>query len=167
MCKWQIVCILLLDYCRLLCSYVLHILECLMSMYKKLNSLCPYYLLTYLLTCLLTYLLTYLLTPSSRVLEKLTGSQLVKFPAFYGTQRFLIVYTSAHHLSVSWAKSVQSMLPHCTSWRSILMLSSTYARVIQVFSFPQVSTPKPWQHLSSSLYMLHASPISSCIWSLE
>jgi len=64
MCKWQIVCILLLDYCRLLCSYVLHILECLMSMYKKLNSLCPYYLLTYLLTYLPSYLFTYLLTHS-------------------------------------------------------------------------------------------------------
>jgi len=37
---------------------------------------------------LLTYLLTYSLTPWSRVLlEKLTGSQLVKkFPAFYGTE---------------------------------------------------------------------------------
>jgi len=36
---------------------------------------------------LLNYLLTYLLTPWSRVLlEKLTGSQLVKkFPTFYGT----------------------------------------------------------------------------------
>jgi hypothetical protein len=39
-----------------------------------------------LFTYLLTYLFTYLLTPWSRVLlEKLTGSQLVKkFPAFYG-----------------------------------------------------------------------------------
>jgi hypothetical protein len=36
-----------------------------------------------------------LLTPWSRViLEKLTGSQLVKkFPAFYGTRRFITVYT--------------------------------------------------------------------------
>ena len=40
-----------------------------------------------LLTYLLNYLLTYLLTPWSRVLlEKLTGSQLVKkFPTFYRT----------------------------------------------------------------------------------
>ena len=39
--------------------------------------------LPYLLTYLLTYSITYLLTPQSRVLlEKLTGSQLVKFPAF-------------------------------------------------------------------------------------
>ena len=41
---------------------------------------------------MLACLLTYLLTPWSRVLlEKLTGFQLVKkFPAFYGTRRFII-----------------------------------------------------------------------------
>ena len=50
---------------------------------------------TYLLTLL--YLLTYLLTPSSRVLlEKLTGSQpLKKFPALYGTRRFITAFISA------------------------------------------------------------------------
>jgi hypothetical protein len=38
-----------------------------------------------------------LLTPWSRVLlEKLTGSQIVKkFPAFYGTRRFITAFTSA------------------------------------------------------------------------
>ena len=42
------------------------------------------------------YLLTYLLTPCSRVLlEKLTSPQLVKkFPAFYGTFRFITAFTS-------------------------------------------------------------------------
>ena len=47
--------------------------------------------------------LLYLLTPSSRVLlEKLTGSQLVKkFPALYGTPRFITTFTSAFHLYVS------------------------------------------------------------------
>jgi len=51
---------------------------------------------TYLLTYF-TYLLTYLLIPWSRVLlEKLTSFQLVKkFPAFYGTQRFITTVTSA------------------------------------------------------------------------
>ena len=46
---------------------------------------------------------TYLLTPWSRVLlEKLTGLQLVKkFPAFYGTRRFITALTSARHLSLS------------------------------------------------------------------
>ena len=50
-----------------------------------------------------TYLLTYLLNPGSRVLlEKLTGLQLVKkFPAFYGTRRFITALTSARHLSLS------------------------------------------------------------------
>ena len=43
------------------------------------------------------------------LLEKLTGSQLVKnFPAFYGIQRF-ITFTSACHLSLSSGRSIQSM----------------------------------------------------------
>jgi len=52
---------------------------------------------------LLTYLRTYALIPWIRVLvEKLTGLQLVKkFPAFYGTRRFITAFTSAHQLSLS------------------------------------------------------------------
>ena len=52
---------------------------------------------------LLTDLRTYLLTPRSRVLlEKLTGIQLVKkFPAFYGTRRYIAALTSGRHLSLS------------------------------------------------------------------
>ena len=47
--------------------------------------------------------LTYLLTPWGTVLlEKLTGPQLVKkFPAFYGTRKFITVLTIARHLSLS------------------------------------------------------------------
>ena len=58
-------------------------------------------------------LLTYLLTPWCRVpLEKLTGSHLVKkFPAFYGTRGLNTAYTRAGHLSLSWARSIQSMPP--------------------------------------------------------
>jgi len=67
-----------------------------------------------------------LLTPCSTVLlEKLTGLQLVKkFPAFYGTRRFITAFTSAINLSLSWASSIQSIPQHPTSWRSILILSS-------------------------------------------
>ena len=74
----------------------------------------------------LYYLLTYLLTPWCRVLlEKLTGLQLVKkFPAFYGTRRFITVLTSVRHLSLSWANPIQSTYPHPTFWRSILILST-------------------------------------------
>ena len=81
---------------------------------------------TVLLPYLPTYLITYLFTPCSRVLlEKLTGSQVVKkFPAFYGTRRFITAFTSARHLSLSLARSIQSMPPHPTSSRSILILYS-------------------------------------------
>ena len=71
------------------------------------------------------YLLTYLLTPWSRIREKLTVSQLVKkFPAFYGTRRFITAFTSARQLSLYWTSSIQSITRHPTSWRSILILSS-------------------------------------------
>ena len=42
---------------------------------------------------------------------ELSSSQLVKFPAFYGTRRFITAFTSARHLSLSWARSIQSMAP--------------------------------------------------------
>ena len=76
------------------------------------------------LSVLLTYLLTYLLTPWCRVLlEKLTGFQLVKkFPAFHGTRRFITALTRARHLSLTWASSIQSISPHPTSSRSILIV---------------------------------------------
>jgi hypothetical protein len=49
------------------------------------------------------------------LLEKLTVSQLVKkFPAFYGTRKFITAFTTAGHLSLSSASSIQSM-PHPTS----------------------------------------------------
>jgi hypothetical protein len=73
-----------------------------------------------------SYLLTYLLTPWSRVLlEKVSGLQLVKkFPAFYGSRRFLTTCTSARNLYLSWASSIQSIYPHPVSRRFILILSS-------------------------------------------
>jgi len=57
----------------------------------------------YLLIYSLTYLLTYLLNPWSIVLlEKLTGSQLIKkYTTFYGTRRFITAFTRASHLSLS------------------------------------------------------------------
>jgi len=80
------------------------------------------------------------LTPLSRVfLEKLTGSQLVKkFPAFYGNPPFITAFTSARHLSLSSARSIQS-----TYYPPI------YAWVFQVVSFPQVSLPKPCIYIPS------------------
>ena len=47
--------------------------------------------------------ITYSLIPWNRVLlKKPIGLQLVKkFPAFYGTRRFITTFTSARHLSLS------------------------------------------------------------------
>ena len=69
---------------------------------------------------------TYLLIPWSRVLlEKLTASAASQeIPRIFGTRRFITVLTSARHMSVSWANSIQSPQPPPTSWRSILILSS-------------------------------------------
>jgi hypothetical protein len=62
-------------------------------------------------------ILTYLLTPWIRVLpEKLKRPELLKkFPAFYGTRRFITALTRAYHRSLSWAGSIQSMPPHPNS----------------------------------------------------
>ena len=76
--------------------------------------------------CTASNLYTSLLTPWSRVLlEKLTGSAASQeIPRIFGTPRFITVLTSARHLSLSSAHSIQSPQPPPTSWRSILILSS-------------------------------------------
>ena len=90
--------------------------QCMLYSYR--NSKCAY------ADCKSVAVLTYLLTPWCRVLlEKLTGLQLVKkFPAFHETRRFITALTSVRHLSLSWASPIQSIYPHPTSWRSILIL---------------------------------------------
>ena len=79
---------------------------------------------------ILTYLLTYLLTPWSRVLlEKLTGSAASQeIPRIFGTRRFITVPTSARHLSLSWANSIQSSQPPPTSWRSIFIYTLAHTQ---------------------------------------
>ena len=67
---------------------------------------------TWCLDIIILYILfTDLLASRSRVLlEKLIDSQVVKkFPAFYGNLRFITAFTSARHLSLSWARLIQSM----------------------------------------------------------
>ena len=59
------------------------------------------------------------------LLEKLTGMQLVKkFPAFHGTRMFITAFTSVRQLFLSWASPIQSIYPHPTSWRSVIILST-------------------------------------------
>ena len=83
---------------------------------------------------------TYLPTPWCRVLlEQLTGLQLVKkFLTFHGTRRFIT--------------AMQSIYPHPTSWRSILILS-THLRL----GLPSGLLPSGFP--SKNLYAPLSSPI--------
>jgi hypothetical protein len=95
----------------------------------------------YIQYCL--YMFTVTVCTFSTVSTCLVLLSVKKFPAFYGTRNFITAFTSTHHLFLSWASSIQSIPPHPTSWISILILSSIYARVSQVASFPQVSHQNP------------------------
>jgi len=79
--------------------------------------------------CPSTYCFPSLLTSWSRDLpEKLTVCQLVKkFPAFYGTRRFITSFTSVRHLSLSRASSIQFIPPtsHFLKIRLNIILPST------------------------------------------
>ena len=112
----------------------------------------------------------YLLTPWCRVLlEKLTGSQLVKkFSAFHGTRRFITALTSLRHVSLSWASPIQSIYPHPTSWRSILILFTHLCLGLLsglfLSGFPTMTLYNPLSspmsatcpaHLSSRFYQPH------------
>jgi len=80
----------------------------------------------------------YLLTPWSRVLlEKPTVSAASQeIPRIFGTRSFITVLTSAHHLSLSWANSIQSPQPPPTSRRSFLILSSHLRLGLPIGLFP-------------------------------
>ena len=114
------------------------------------------------ITYSLTHSLTYLLTPWCRVLlEKLTGLQLVKkFPEFHRTRRYITVLTSVRQLSLSWASPIQSIYPHPTSWRSVLILSTHQRLGLSSFLFPSgFPTKTPYTPFSTPI---HATCSSSC-----
>ena len=116
----------------------------------------------YIRVILINYLFTYLLTPWCRVLlAKLTGLQLVKkFPAFHGTRRFITALTSVRHLSLSWASPIQSIYPHPTSWRSVLILSTHLCLGLPSGLFPSCFPTKNLYIPSPHPYAPHAQPIS-------
>ena len=99
----------------------------------------------------LTYLLTYSMVQSPS--WEASCLQLVKkFPASYGTRRFITAFTSFRHQSLSWASPIQSSYPQPTSWRSILILS-THLRL----GFPSGLFPAGFP--TRTLYAPLSSPI--------
>jgi len=126
------------------------------------------YSISYLYRCTVHFvvylnnLLTYLHTPWCRVLlEKLTGLQLVKkFPAIHGTRRFITAPTSVRYLSLSCASPIQSIYPHPTSWRSIVILSTHLRLGPPLVSFPPVSPARPYTTPSPHPYAPHTQPMN-------
>jgi hypothetical protein len=80
------------------------------------------------------------------LLEKLPIVQLLKnFPEFYGTRRFITVFTRALHWSLSWARWIQSIPSHHISLRFILILS-THLRL----GLPNGLLPSGFAYMHSS-----------------
>jgi hypothetical protein len=87
------------------------------------------------------------------VLEKVTGSQLVKkFPAFYGTRM-----SPPPVLTLNQINSVHA--PHQTSWRYVSMLSSHLRLSLPSALFPSGLPTKHSMHLCSphTYFMFHPS----------
>ena len=106
------------------------------------------YLLIYLLTNLLTYLLTCSLHGAESLRSQLVCSYSRNSPHFTEPEGSL----PHSHLSLSWASPIQSIYPHPTSWRSVLILS-THLRL----SLPRCFLPSGFP--TKTLYTPLSSPI--------
>ena len=89
------------------------------------------------------------------------GPRLVKkFLSFYGTPKFIKVFTTARYLSLFRATTIHSMLPHSAAWRSILILSSLLGLCLPSSSFHQIYPPNSPMHtpVSHTCHMPEAYP---------
>ena len=97
----------------------------------------------------ITYLLTYAMMQSpSWAANWFAVSQ--EIPAFHGTRRFITALTSVRHLSLSWPSPIQSIYPHPTSWRSVL-ISTHLPLGLPSGLFPSSSPPRPYTPLTSTI----------------
>ena len=131
--------------------------------FKKLNIYQQFFDKTTIIIIIIIIII--ILTPWSRVLlEKLTGSQLVnKFLPLYGTWRFITKVTRARHLSLSWARSIQSMPPVPIAEDPFYIILLFWPGIFHLVSFPQLSPTKFCLQLSLIPNFPHALPISVLI----
>jgi hypothetical protein len=91
-------------------QYTVHALLCFPIFFKN----CPNLVFVCCMPCFSFHCFhAIILTPRRTVLpETLTRRKLLKkFPAFYGTRRFITAFTRARYMSLSSARSIQSMPP--------------------------------------------------------
>jgi hypothetical protein len=98
-----------------------------------------------------------------------------EIPRIYGTRKFITAFTSARHLSLSWASSTQSMIPHSNSWRSSLILSSHLSLCLPsglfAYGFPTETLYSTLHHTSYMTRPYHSFlfcqvEVSATNWSL-
>ena len=89
-----------------------------------------------------------------------TGLTYVLHGAEYFLRRFITALTSIRHLSLSWASPIQSIYPHPTSWRSLLMLSTHLRLGLLSGLLPSGFTTKTLYTPFTHPYAPHAQPIS-------
>jgi hypothetical protein len=109
---------------------------------RKLRSCDGFSLLLYTVQSIHLTILTY--SWSWALLQKSPIVQLLKnFPAFYGTRRFITVFTRAFHWSLSWARSIQFIPSY---------LSKIHFNIIH--------PPTPWSsQWSLSFWLPHQYPV--------
>jgi hypothetical protein len=80
---------------------------------------------------------------SSTISDSYFISQLLKnFETFYGTRRFMTVFTRARDWSLSWAKLMKSIPPHSISLKFILLLHSQLRLALLSGIFPSTFSNK-------------------------
>jgi hypothetical protein len=82
------------------------------------------------------------------------------FPAIHGTRRFITALTGVRQISLSFVSPSQSLYPHSTSWRSVLILSSHLRWDLPSCVFPSGFPTRTCTPPSAYPYTRHAQPIS-------
>jgi len=99
---------------------------------------------------------------STVIPEKLTVSQLTKkIPTFYGTKMFIAVFTRICHLSLSWARLIQSTALYPITVKLILVLSFRLRAILLSCFFPP-DFPHQTQ-LCTVVYVPHAPTVITLI----